>query len=86
MADDKLSKAHDLLTQRDWEAVNVTHIVQRAVSPFAAEADSRFEITGPDVEISAERALQLAMVLHELATNAAKYGALSKLTGTVKIA
>nr|WP_086494290.1 PAS domain S-box protein [Novosphingobium panipatense] len=81
-----LSEAHDLLTQRDWEAVDVTHIVQRAISPFAAEADKRFEISGPVVEISAERALQLAMVLHELATNAAKYGALSNLTGTVKIA
>ena len=81
-----LSEAHDLLTQRDWELVDVTHIIQRAVSPFAAQADRRFEISGPEVKISADRALQLAMVLHELATNGLKYGALSNLTGTVKIA
>jgi two-component sensor histidine kinase len=81
-----LSEAHDLLTQHDWEVVDVTLIVRRAIAPFAAEADKRFEISGPEVEITAERALQLAMVLHELATNAAKYGALSNLTGTVKVA
>ncbi|MFC6619823.1 PAS domain S-box protein [Novosphingobium panipatense] len=80
-----LSEAHDLLTQRDWKMVDVTHIVQRAVAPFAAEADRRFEINGCEVQISSDRALQLAMVLHELATNAVKYGALSTPTGTVKI-
>lgn len=81
-----LSEAHDLLTQRDWDVVDVMHIVQRAIAPFEAQAARRFEIKGPEVQISGERALQLAMVLHELATNAVKYGALSNLTGTVTIA
>jgi len=80
-----LSEAHDLLTQRDWETVDVEHIVRRAVNPFAAEGGERFDISGSEVKIPSEKALQLAMVLHELATNAVKYGALSNATGTVEI-
>lgn len=80
-----LSEAHDLLTQRDWEMVDIEHIVRRAVNPFAAEGGERFYISGPEIEIPSEKALQLAMVLHELATNAVKYGALSNVTGTVGI-
>ncbi|GLV20570.1 hypothetical protein TomMM35A_04300 [Sphingobium sp. TomMM35A] len=80
-----LSEAHDLLTQRDWEMVDVEHIVRRAVSPFAAEEGQRFDISGTKIEIPSEKGLQLAMVLHELSTNAAKYGALSNLNGAVEI-
>ncbi|MGF7151989.1 PAS domain S-box-containing protein [Sphingomonas zeicaulis] len=80
-----LSGAHDLLTQRDWEMVDVAHIVRRAVDPFAAEGSERFDISGAEIRIPSEKALQLAMVLHELATNAVKYGALSNSTGSVKI-
>lgn len=80
-----MAEAHDLLTQRDWEKVSVEHLVRRAVGPFAAEGGERFAISGPEVELAAEKALPIAMVLHELATNAVKYGALSNLTGTVEL-
>ena len=80
-----MAEAHDLLTQRDWEKVAVEQLVRRAVSPFAGQVDERFDISGPDVELAAEKALPLAMVLHELATNAVKYGALCNLSGTVEI-
>jgi PAS domain S-box-containing protein len=77
-----LSGAHDLLTQQDSHAVEVEHIVGRAIDPFGAE---RFRISGPAVSVPSEQALQLAMVLHELATNAVKYGALSEPAGSVDI-
>lgn len=80
-----LSGAHDLLTQRDWDMVDVGHIVRRAVAPFAAQGSDRFNISGPAIAMPADKALQLAMVLHELATNAVKYGALSNLSGTVEV-
>lgn len=80
-----LSEAHDLLTQRNWEMVDLEHIVRRAVDPFAAEGGERFDISGTETKIPSEKALQLAMVLHELATNAVKYGSLSNPTGTVEI-
>lgn len=80
-----LSEAHDLLTQGDWEMVDVEHIVRRAVNPFAAGGGERFDISGSKIMIPSEKALQLAMVLHELATNAVKYGSLSNTTGAVEI-
>lgn len=80
-----LSEAHDLLTQRDWEMVDVEHIVRRAVNPFAAEGGERFDISGIEIKIPSEKALQVAMVLHELATNAVKYGSLSNPTGMVEV-
>lgn len=80
-----MAEAHDLLTQRDWERVSVEHLVRRAVGPFAAGEGERFDISGPEVELAAEKALPIAMVLHELATNAVKYGALSNLAGTVEV-
>lgn len=80
-----LSEAHDLLTQRDWEMVDVDHIVRRAVNPFAGDGSDRFKIVGTEVKIPSEKALQLAMVLHELATNAVKYGALSDQNGVVEV-
>lgn len=77
-----LSNAHDLLTQRDWDMVDVGHLVHQAVEPFAVE---RFDISGREIAIQSDRALQLAMVLHELATNAVKYGSLSNDGGRVRV-
>lgn len=79
-----LSGAHDLLTQRDWDVVDVANIVRRAVAPFSDQVE-RFRIAGDEVMMPSEKALQLAMVLHELGTNAVKYGALSNDVGTVEV-
>lgn len=81
-----LSGAHDLLSQREWELVDVDHVVRRALEPFIDPDRPRITISGPEVAMPSEKAMQLAMVLHELATNAVKYGALSNDTGTVDIA
>jgi two-component sensor histidine kinase len=79
-----LGKALDLLTTRDWDRAPIPDIIGRALSPF--DHENRFELDGPEqASLSSDNALILALVLHELATNAAKYGALSNATGRVKI-
>jgi len=80
-----LSDAHDLLTQEDWDAVAVGHIVKRALRPFVEDGRERIATTGPDVQIDSSKALFLAMILHELGTNAVKYGALSNDQGGVHV-
>lgn len=78
-----LSRAHDLLTLQNWEGANLREVVNRAVAPF--RTDERLRIEGPPVRLSPKQALALSIALHELATNAAKYGALSAQNGAVSI-
>jgi PAS domain S-box-containing protein len=80
-----LSEAHDLLTQNNWDTISVGEAVQRALRPFLARSHERISIAGPDARLSANKALLIAMALHELGTNAVKYGALSNDTGRVEI-
>lgn len=80
-----LSRAHDLLTHHQWSGVGLSEILKQAVSPFLSETDSPIRMSGPDHTLSAQVALALAMVLHELATNAAKYGALSMPSGHIDL-
>ena len=81
-----LSKAHDILTREHWEGASLRRIIEEAVTPYGDHARDRFEIEGPDVWLSPKYALALAMALHELCTNAVKYGALSNAAGRVGIA
>jgi two-component sensor histidine kinase/integral membrane sensor domain MASE1 len=81
-----LSRAHDVLTKQRWEGADLKDIVAGAVRPFEAEGGGRFEVSGPSVWLEPQPALALAMALHELATNAAKYGALSVAAGQVTLA
>jgi PAS domain S-box-containing protein len=80
-----LSRAHDLLTQLNWASASVQDIVERTLGPFREPNRERFELAGPEARLSGNRALRLAMVLHELGTNAAKYGALSNTDGRVSV-
>jgi PAS domain S-box-containing protein len=77
-----LAEAHDLLTSRSWSGADVTDVVARAIVPFAA---GRFSTEGPSVDLTPKQTLALSLALHELATNAAKYGALSKPGGRVEL-
>lgn len=77
-----LAAAYDLLTRDNWDRAPIGELIRRAVDPFKA---ARFSLHGPDVFVSASQALKLTMALHELATNAVKYGALSNTSGTVDI-
>jgi len=77
-----LSAAHDVLTRENWEGAGLREIVQVAMDPFE---EDRITANGPDVRLGARAALALGMALHELATNATKYGALSSETGRVDL-
>jgi two-component sensor histidine kinase len=80
-----LSRAHDILTRQSWQGAYLREVVDRALKPFRTIGE-RFTIDGHETRLSPKQALALSMALHELATNAAKYGALSNEEGRVRIA
>ena len=80
-----LSSQHDLLTLDNWEGASLEGVVRRALRPWREEERSRFHVEGPAVHLDPKRALALGMGFHELATNAAKYGAFSNDNGTVSV-
>jgi PAS domain S-box-containing protein len=81
-----LANAQDLLTLERWNRAAVHEVVDRALKPFEAQHSARFLIKGPeDIWLDAQRASLLTMALHELATNAVKYGALSNGYGVVSL-
>jgi PAS domain S-box-containing protein len=81
-----LSAAHDVLTRENWQGANLREIAERALRPFEAHGEGRLLLAGPEVRLDARAAVALAMALHELATNAVKYGALSGSNGEVRLA
>jgi len=82
-----LARAHDLLTQEDWEGATLGNVVQAALAPWLGGADGgRIDVGGPHVRLAPRQALALSMAVHELATNAAKHGALSAPGGRVSLA
>ena len=82
-----LSRSHDLLTEESWVCAPLRALADSALSPFGARnrEAGRFIIEGPDFDLSPKAALAIAMSLHELATNAVKYGSLSTEQGVVHI-
>ncbi len=80
-----MSRAHNVLSEENWERAELRTIVGRVLEPHAVAGSQRLRVHGPDVKLTPRSALALAMILHELATNAAKYGALSNSTGSVTI-
>ncbi|MBX9883085.1 MAG: PAS domain-containing protein [Sphingomonas sp.] len=80
-----LARAHGLLAQAGWSSVDLAAIVARELEPYAGATPDRCTASGPPVALAPETAQAFALVLHELATNAAKYGALSVTSGRVRI-
>lgn len=78
-----LKDAQDLLTRNGWEKAGIQDIVRGSLAPHASL--SRFDITGPQLTLSSRCALGLALGLHELATNANKYGALRNAEGRIQL-
>jgi len=81
-----LSRAHDLLTQRNWEATDLREIVRQSLAPLCAMwPEDRLAIEGPAVLIPADRVATWSMALHEFCTNALKHGAFKTEAGKVNI-
>jgi two-component sensor histidine kinase len=81
-----LAGTHDLLVARGWIGADIRDLVRIQLLPFIAEDEARVSMNGPQLTLGPKAAEQLGFALHELATNAAKYGALSCPTGRVDIA
>ncbi|HQR88961.1 MAG TPA: sensor histidine kinase, partial [Caulobacter sp.] len=80
-----VSDAHNVLVAESWAGADLGAIVRQALAPHDHEGVSRFQIDGPLVWLSPHQAVSMALALHELATNALKYGALSAEAGQVEI-
>jgi PAS domain S-box-containing protein len=81
-----LAGAHDVLTRESWDGAELLDIIAGATKAHENRPGDRFRIKGPRVRLEPKTAVSLAMALHELATNAVKYGALSAEAGWIDIA
>jgi two-component sensor histidine kinase len=87
-----LSQVHDVLTRESWHGAGLRDVAERALAPFTPPAADgkpgceRLTIDGPPVWLAPGGALTMALIFHELATNALKYGALSNASGKVVLA
>jgi two-component sensor histidine kinase len=80
-----LAKTHNLLTEDYWQTAPLREIALNELKPFAESRQPRFMLLGPAIELSADLAVPVGMALHELTTNAVRYGALSIPTGYVRV-
>ena len=80
-----LAHCHDLLVEHDWEGAELQKLIQSQLTPFGALGGSRFTAVGPSVLLKPQAVQLLGLALHELATNAAKHGALTTPNGSVLI-
>jgi hypothetical protein len=80
-----LSNAHALLTQSRWEGADLRELIFEELSPYCRQGDQRAQIVGTNLALEPMAAQSIAIVVHELATNAVKYGALSVPTGHVHV-
>jgi PAS domain S-box-containing protein len=80
-----LSRAHDVLTEENWEGADLHELIGRTINPICIDPEQRFDISGPTLRLRPKVALSLSMAFHELCTNAAKYGALANGAGRIMI-
>lgn len=81
-----LSKTHDLLTESDWNSAPLRGLIESELAPYVGASVTRqHRLEGPDVNLKPQVVVPLGMAIHELATNAAKYGSLSTTQGKVVI-
>ena len=80
-----LSKTHDLLTRNSWRAAGLRDIAEQELAPYRRAGDERIAIQGSNVRLPPRHAINLGLILHELATNAVKYGSLATPTGHIEL-
>jgi PAS domain S-box-containing protein len=80
-----LAQAHTLLSQSRWHGADMLSLVNEELAPYRSSGTPKVEIGGPSVFVPPDKAQILALAVHELATNSAKYGALSSSTGELHV-
>jgi PAS domain S-box-containing protein len=80
-----LAHAQELLSQSRWQGADIVRLVTEEIAPYRMGDQAKITVTGPSVILPPDKAQALALSLHELATNAAKYGALSQDEGRVAV-
>jgi two-component sensor histidine kinase/CheY-like chemotaxis protein len=81
-----LAHVHDLLSQARWQGADISRLIAEEMAPYSEGDPARIEMTGLSFLVDASHAQTISLSLHELATNAAKYGALSQPQGRVQVA
>jgi len=79
-----LARAHDILTKTSWSGAPIASVIEDALAPHRT-ADDRITVEGPAVDLLPRLSLALSLAVHELATNALKYGALSNASGLIEV-
>lgn len=80
-----LSATHDILSQADWKFALLGDVVRSELAPYMEGAETHVDLSGPEIRLAPNDAMSLGLALHELATNAAKYGALSVPDARVRV-
>jgi PAS domain S-box-containing protein len=80
-----LSHAHTLLSESRWQGASLVSLVEDELAPYGVERHGHVHFEGPDIKLDPAAAQSLNLVLHELATNSAKYGSLSRPTGKLSV-
>lgn len=80
-----LSRAHALLSESRWQGADLAKLIDDELAPYRISGAAKTEVAGPPISLQPATAQILALALHELATNAVKYGALSSTSGAVKV-
>jgi two-component system CheB/CheR fusion protein len=80
-----LARAHSLLLDGQWRGADLKELAEQALQAYRGEHPEVIEIAGESVPLSPSQSLGLSLIMHELSTNAAKYGALSRSEGRVHL-
>ncbi len=80
-----ISATHALLTESEWGTTPIRSVVEAEIAPYVSGVTSSVTLDGPQVELAPNDALSLGLAIHELSTNAAKFGALSTPSGSVEV-
>jgi two-component sensor histidine kinase len=80
-----LSNVHTVVFEAGGEAASLSSVIAMTIAPYNGEGLNRIKLHGPDISVSRTSATTIALCLHELTTNAIKYGALSQKDGSVEV-